>query len=214
MKNITTYGMELEFFAVVAPGKENEGQVTFFPAPLASLMDDCGYLLEARGEKANNPDQARWNLHKQIRYLTKQASAQGLMLENLDTKDIAKEHLRLCMRQYGKNAAQSYFMGGHVYKSTRPRAGLHLHFGTERMFKIPDKVMDNEIVTGGAWTVAEICNMPRIIALLDKAFREEIKAAKRMPGEYEVKSYGFEYRSLPATSNLDKVVDVIERMTD
>jgi hypothetical protein len=52
----------------------------------------------------------------------------------------------------------------------------------------------------------------KIVRSLDKIFEKEIKDAKRIPGFYEMKSHGFEYRSLPCSIDLDKVVDALKKV--
>jgi hypothetical protein len=45
---------------------------------------------------------------------------------------------------------------------------------------------------------------PTIVLELDKRFAEDIRKARRIKGDYELKNWGFEYRSLPNT------LDVLE----
>ncbi len=192
--NIKTFGFEKEFFF---SGLES-GTIAHVPTELRHKADGCGYLLEARGKEMEDPFYAKALLDVEVTRLSALAAKHGFALENLDNKELPKEFLRICLRKFGKNPARSYFMGGHCYKQNKPRAGLHIHFGNMR-------TIDNT-------NVAEQMNMPRIIALMDKEFKDDIKAAKRMPGEYELKNWGFEYRSLPATINLDRVANTLQRI--
>jgi len=46
-----------------------------------------------------------------------------------------------------------------------------------------------------------------IVRKMDDAFLKEIIKTERVWGEFEIKSHGFEYRSLPTTISLEKVVN-------
>jgi hypothetical protein len=55
----------------------------------------------------------------------------------------------------------------------------------------------------------------KFIVALDKAFKKEIKEAKRNPGFYEVKYDGrIEYRSLPNNVSLDKLEEVLRGLLE
>lgn len=190
-----TFGFEKEFFFV----RNTDGQHAHLPPELKSHADHCGYLLEARGKEMEDPHYARATLEVEQSRLAALAAKYGLALENLNTKELPKEFIRICLRKYGKNPGKSYFMGGHVYRTNKPRAGLHIHFGNQRQIE----------GRHGPVTVVDQMNIPRIVALMDKAFKDDIKEAKRMLGEYELKAWGFEYRSLPATINLNRVANTL-----
>jgi hypothetical protein len=68
-------------------------------------------------------------------------------------------------------------------------AGLHVHFSNPR--KVDGRV--------GQTVVSEHFDFVQIIRDLDKEFKDWIEAAERVPGMYELKPHGIEYRSLPAT---------------
>lgn len=195
---IKTIGFEKEFF-VRKDGK-------FIAAPSTLPADSCGWLLEARGAPHSDPRVAKHLLFAEQERLTKGVVAQGAELVDADTAELPKELQRICRRTHGKGPSKSFFAHGGAYRSDRPRAGLHIHFGYAR------NIYDSQghLVT----TVQEPANIPRIIWCLDRAFKGEIKASKRIPGEYEMKPHGWEYRSLPSTVDLDKVVQVLELIRD
>lgn len=195
-----TYGLELEYFI-----KKNDQYV---PTHKDMPADSCRYLAEARGDKHEKPREAVHLLIAQMSRLGQQAAKLGYQLELAATAAVDKELLRLIRRRYGKNSAKSYFAHGGCYKNTNPRAGLHIHFGDVSK----QRVYHSSTSASSELTTINQLNIPRIIWLLDEAFKDEIKAAKRVKGEYELKPYGFEYRSLPATVNLDKVISVLERI--
>ena len=108
------------------------------------------------------------------------------------------------LREHGK---PSYPQGrGNIYgmdykPSCRDsRAALHIHFSDTYTDAKGDKH-------------CRIMDMPKIIQKLDGAFKKEIKEAKRLPGFYEMKPHGFEYRSLPCSVDLDEVVKVLKELT-
>lgn len=200
--HIKTFGFEKEFFAT-----KKDGSFVFFPPGLASYSDRCGYLVEARGEHHRDAMSAWFLLLAAQAKLADAANADGFVLHNVNTFDVPREHMRLCLRKYGKDTAKSYFMGGHVYRTNAPRAGLHIHFGFEEQIAWTDDKGSSR-----TRTYTPMVNFPRIIHLLDKEFMPIIKAAKRMPGEYELKSYGFEYRSLPTDvgfNEIKKALDIV-----
>lgn len=182
-----TFGFEMEFFVRKAG---------VFTLAEGLPRDACGYLAEARGENHRDPLSAAYLFKAEARKLALLAQSMGLELVRQETADIPKEQLRIWLRKFGKNSAHSFFMGGGAYRNNNPRAGLHIHFGSQRKIITKD---------GATETVAEITNMPRIIWLMDKEFKEDIKHAKRVPGEYEIKPHGFEYRSLPSIVDVERV---------
>ena len=186
-----SFGLELEFF-VKKDGK-------FIVAPSSMARDDCGYLAEARGRCDSDPRAAWFLLQAEIDRLKAQAKKEGVELILANTQDIPKEFLRTTLRTFGKNPAKSYFASGRCYTSSAARAGLHIHFGYQgetfyRTFD-PGTKESREMSVKYPGRM----NNGRVIWLMDNKFKDEIKEAKRIPGEYEFKDYGFEYRSLPAT---------------
>lgn len=197
--NIKTYGFELEFFV-----KKN-GEFVSLDGNYAIPHDECGYLAESRGEKANSPLGAFYNLLHATALLDRVMAQEKFekVVAHL-APEIPKESLRVWRRETGKGRQRSFFMGGRVYRNDNPRAGLHVHFGTLEVIKNAE---GKEI-----GSVPRIVNIPSIVRYMDKAFAKEIKEAKRMPGEYELKPWGFEYRSLPSTINAHAVVVALEAM--
>jgi len=193
---VATFGFELEFFL-----RDSAGVFVKAPDSLAAYRDDCGYLVEARGDPSKCPLEARWLMHAAFVKLSRDASAAGLELVAAPTAKLPSETLRLCLREFGKSSAKSYYMYGKCYKTLKPRAGLHIHFaGAEHVAKTD---------SGAHVSYRDHLNVPAIIRRMDIAFDKEIKQARRVPGEYELKHYGFEYRSLPSGIDLDCVADFL-----
>lgn len=192
--NIQNFGLELEFF-VKPIGSDQFVLAGDLP------RDSCGYLAEARGSCHETPLGAIYLLEAAKEALQRNAAKLGLQLCLQNTADIPREQLRIWLRKFGKSSCNSYFMGGRVYMNNNPRAGLHVHFGNT--FRDEHKVIR-----------AGILNIPRIVRIMDQEFADEIKAAKRIPGEYEIKPHGFEYRSLPAQTGMLKLERVLQKILE
>lgn len=69
-------------------------------------------------------------------------------------------------------------------------AGVHVHFSSR------DKKTGNVIKLP----------IEKIVSLMDKTFKQEVLESERILGEWEPKTHGFEYRSLPANIDIYKVL--------
>lgn len=199
MKNVNSFGFELELFLkrgdeYVVPSKGH-----YLPT------DACGYLVEIRGDPHSDPLKAMYLMKADLERVTVQAANLGYNLELAHTAPISKNFLRLIRRSRGKNPSKSFFAYGGMYRSDTPRAGLHIHFGS-----LITKKYDND----NSFSYTSIVNIPRILQVFDTEFKKEISDTKRIRGEYEIKEHGFEYRSLPATTDLNKVVSVLEKLKE
>ena len=189
------YGFEREYFVT------KHGDFSLCPTNVP--MDGCGFLAESRGEPHNNPMSAAFLMLSEESRIKK--LAKGCQLLPLAFADVPKTILREAIRLYGK-ASLSHEQGniyGLDYEADDElvRAGLHVHFSN--LLKVPTK--DGQFVE-----VPQMIDFVKIIQRLDAAFEDEIKAAKRIPGLYELKGHGFEYRSLPASMEPRKVATVIQ----
>jgi hypothetical protein len=201
MKNINSFGFELELFC-----KQDGAYVE----PENLPVDSCGYLVECRAEPHAKPLDAMYLMKAELERITAKATEEGYELELAATADIPREFLRQALRRHGKSQAHSFFAYGGAYRNTKPRAGLHLHFGTTTKVKAIGGSGENEYEYEKS--ITQIANIPRVLWILDMAFKDEIIAAKRVRGEYEIKEHGFEYRSLPANIDLNKVVTVLNQI--
>lgn len=203
-------GLEQEFFLVA--GEEPQvitGCWRLLPA------DSCGWLVEARGKPFDSVVDAVYSL---------QASAHTIRsnLTKINAKRVAAKQPVgtlltepvLVIPKLVRQAAARVFTKGtvkyrnlHGFEFHRNRlleatAGLHISFTRSQQYTDKDNNTHRYNIN---------FDWPHIFLTLDKAFREEIRAAKRNPGFYEVKSDGrVEYRSLPNNVNLDKVIDVVQ----
>jgi hypothetical protein len=192
---INKFGFEKEFF-VLKDGKHVllQGELNNIP------KDDCRWLAEARGEPHADPESAKVLFDLSVRRLGLDCQKHSVELVDAFTMPVPKELMRISRRDYGKNVSNVYFAAGKCYKNDKPRAGLHVHFDLSYQ---TDKSTHRDLAT-----------MPRIILAMDRLFAKDIKESKRVPGEYELKYYGFEYRSLPSTIDLDSVVAALYTIRD
>lgn len=172
--------------------------------------DSCGYLAEIRGEAHSDPELAHGLFIGAARKLNKEAHKLGLCLVYRDVSLIPADVLRAARRECSKGPTKYCNIYGLDYKPTdrTRRAGMHVHVSDET--KVQEYNSRDGRVYASDRTFPRILNFPPFIQAFDKAFKDEIKVAKRLPGFYELKSYGFEYRSLPATVDLAKVVEVLD----
>jgi len=193
-------GLEKEFFIVNADGKP----LTATQAGITE-RDGCGYLAEARGEPKESIVSAVFSLKEAEFKLTRIAQKKGVSLQEIPYKTLPKAFTYACAREFGKGIAKDACMYGAVKQNKIATAGLHIHFSSTSD--------SNERCKCGEWIHTRSCktmDMPRIIKALDKRFYIDIKWAKRQLGLYEMKPYGFEYRSLPNNIPLTELSDFIE----
>ncbi len=193
------FGFEKEYFI------KRKGDFVLSPKSLPH--DDCGFLAEARGLPNECPVKAAFLMLADEHVLFQSFRKEGLKLVETSLEVLTKEFEREALRQFGKPAMAPEL--GNIYGIDYPadeervaRAGLHVHFSNER-----DSFNSKGESTG---KVAGLLNMPKLIQLLDQAFAGEIKDSQRLPGFYEMKHYGFEYRSLPATIDPVDVAEVLK----
>lgn len=188
-----TFGFEREFFLVSL----SDGSVKI-AAEHGLPHDGCGYLVEARGQAHRSPIEAYYLLRAAEHRLK---IPSGMQLQP-NSRKLDKKFKHECMRKYGKNPQTDFSVSGRWNSSSLSHAGLHIHFG-KRLTYWDDEGKER---TAGAGLI----NIPRIIKALDTQFKTTIKAAKRAPGLYKLKDYGFEYRSLPSDMNVVAVAEFLE----
>lgn len=166
--------------------------------------DDCGYLAEVRGEPHTDPAKALALYLIEEARVIELARSLGMKLHLHDYVALPPKLKNKWLRMFGKGpAVDEGSMYGKFWSGNLSRAGLHIHFSNQR--EIIDSRGYNQIVAG-------IIDMPKFIFGLDKIFAEEIKTAKRVPGLYEMKAHGFEYRSLPTSIDMNKVVKALNHL--
>jgi hypothetical protein len=198
-------GLEKEFFLL------KDGN----PQPLTDLglpCDECGWLVEARGEPHNSIIEAIFSLKAAIyrielsvALINANQSADSLpyVLTDEPLMKVDRATKLKCARHFGKGIITYQNLYGHESHRnalTESTAGVHVSFTESHTVR-----HDNR-----EYKYNRNFDWPQIFTKLDKAFAEEIKTTKRRPGFYELKSDGrVEYRSLPANVDLGKLIDVL-----
>jgi hypothetical protein len=192
------FGYELEFFCL-----NKHGDIVVPKAELQEFCDGGGVLLEARGEPFSHPVLAEASLKLAIQKLRKAVQKARRRLLLADEGDVLPRSLayaRTHKKFDDENRGFERFRNPVKLKHKDPghyKAALHVHFSQ------PDTYDNKKFVP---------FDMCYPIRLLDQEFEDIIKKAKRYPGAYEMKPYGMEYRSLPASVSVRDVTKVLLKM--
>lgn len=196
-----TYGFEREYFLQ----RDSDNQFVLVPNDIPK--DDCGYLVEVRGKEASDPIEAAMLWEAEAFKVTEKLSKLGLHLNLESTQKLPKSFLRTALRQFGrKDVATDRSLSGKWNNINYQHAGLHVHFGNSNVWK------STSANCKASHSYTEMFDMGKYIFALDKAFEESIRLSKRALGLYEMKYYGFEYRSLPNTVSPLDVATVIRSL--
>lgn len=214
MKLFTHIGLERELFVtsrvVLADGEViAEHYKNLYELGLPT--DGNSYLLEARATKAPSALRAKHELLFAQEELAKrlQAKRTGWVLSfDTDAITLDSEERKVLRRQERKEPMRQFRIGGGIRlpRAGEVTAGLHVHFSDEITYRVKNFAepgYHDQAVFGPL-------NIPRIVYLLDTAFKDVIADAGRQSGLYEMKPHGFEYRSLPTTVDLDRLVTVLD----
>lgn len=208
----TTIGLEQEVFVVKDP---TEGDLQLHSLAGTSYpQDGCPFLFELRALQDREPLRAIYNLKYLTSYWIRKIAKNKAPFKlqfGLDTVKLSKTEKLQLVREATKSPAEHYTLSGDIAlgKPGVVTAGLHIHFSNniERTFYGKDKNGERVSIVE---TIPQYIDIPRIVRVLDSAFSKEIKQAGRQLGVYEMKSHGFEYRSLPTSTNLDVLADVLD----
>lgn len=198
---MTKVGFEVEAFV------EKVGPNTEIVLPPKGVpVDDCGYLVEYRGEAHQNPMRATYNTLAEIKIVEDMLSKNGLVSRFSPWEKLSEGFKREALIGRAKRLVRESNLYGLKQKNPGlARAGLHVHFSRE---------VNTVCRCGQVSIVYGMLDMPAIIKALDQAFKEGIKDAKRVPGMYRLKPYGFEYRSLPNNIGLVLVARTLMELGD
>lgn len=197
-------GLEQEFFLLEV---NQDGSYNLVDVPLLGLpFDECGYLVEARGEPNISAINSAYSLLGAVHKLGDRVEAvckreeRTLYLLPESYRKVSPRVRNYFLRKYGKNASRTKNLYGKAPSNNSfLKAGLHVHFSDFHIEKGKDDV---EI------QVHNILDIPTIVRKLDEHFRDEIRSSKRTIGNYEIKSHGFEYRSLPTSIDTIEVAEI------
>jgi hypothetical protein len=179
--------------------------------------DGNPWLLECRGKAQCTALEAKYSLLYVQAVEAQKLQKLGFQWDDTVDAILLDRHERAELRRIERKEPMKQFrIGGGIRlpHSGVVTAGLHVHFSwesTSRQFY--DRCdSGNGIHYRSVDQVSYYpLNIPRIVYLLDTEFRSVIEDADRQTGLYEMKHpYGFEYRSLPTTVNLDRLVAVLD----
>jgi hypothetical protein len=196
-----TFGLEREKFCLI------DGEVALVPYPLPH--DNCGWLVEARGNPFSSPREAVFSLlaeEDRIKSLLDQTKV-SLSAEPVMT--VGKSLRVAAQRKYSKGTIDYQNLYGHDKHRKRMSEALASTQITIRSTQTIYAATNTqkEVIVG------QVFDFPQVIRYLDKRFKAEIKAAKRNPGFYELKTQGMvEYRSLPNTIPDAELIDALEKV--
>jgi hypothetical protein len=187
-------GIEREYFLVDKDGAMYE------PAPYGFQIDEFGFLVEIRTRAHSNPEDLIKEFDNLLKANQAHAKSFGMKLVPHDMYKMPSYYQDYLSKRYHWDSLQD--LTANVNPGTNKShatgidgeygtAGMHVHFSCHN-----DKYESVQLP------------IPDIVAEMDWKFREDIHKAHRIPGEYEIKAHGgFEYRSLPASTDLCEVVN-------
>lgn len=200
-------GIKREYFLLDSAGNIIEPALFGFP------FDEFGFLVEVRTLPHIKTEPLVDELYDLIAAHQAQAEKLGLKLHLAHRMRIPKNLINYLKKKYAwdylKDTTANIHAGVEVSHATGidqwssgevfGTAGLHVHFSRKRIFiqdlHFPPIIHRVQLPIG------------KIVKAMDSKFKGTIFLANRISGEYEIKPYGFEYRSLPADVNIFPVVD-------
>lgn len=196
------YGFELEAFCLDFLGKP-------ILVPSGLPLDECGWLVEVRSEPHADLGKAMCLLNYEVEQVKKQAIAKAVALEFNPTRDIPRDLKVQARRIHSKGMLKYRNLYGFENHRTK-LATASLHISVSNQFEVTRYTSKGE-----AFKTFEtkFLDHARLIAYLDRAFKQEIREAGRNPGFYEVKPDNrIEYRSLPNNVDLGKVQSELAKL--
>jgi len=189
---IDEIGIEHEVWLLDEKGKIVEPAIYSFP------HDDYGFLIEIRTLPHMDPESvySDWKkLYDSFKYQAKKFNLR-IVIKNEMPTDYDLLHFLKLKYNYTNlpDLTENIHTGTVLTHATgifgsRLTAGTHVHFSRKRY--------DGRRVQ---------LPIREIVKKMDEHFSKYISNSNRIFGEYEIKSYGFEYRSLPAEVPLKHVI--------
>ena len=186
-------GLEKEFF-LLKDGKPQSLATDTLQSFGSLPCDECGWLVEARGQPFNSIIEAVFSLKADIYRIENKVSK---LNSNLQTSDslpyilsdepimkVDRSTKLKCSRYFAKGLTKYQNLYGHESHRnslSEATAGVHVSFTCEQTYRDRENV-ERHYNPNWDWL--------QLFIKLDAAFAEEIKASKRRPGFYELKSDG------------------------
>lgn len=205
-------GLEFEFLV-----HDKSGNLVF-PGNLGFSFDDFCIIGEARCKPGETPGEVLGNLHEKLYEIQKRAKKKNCQLVYKGWEEISMKQYAKVLRKMGYKplSESSNIYGTDILSLTNEvvdengavtgklvSTGLHVHFSSHSMEKV--KIADSSYKTIST-SVITYPDVKFIVEEFDKNLLETTMKSLpnglkfRHKGFWEEKSHGFEYRSLPATS--------------
>ncbi len=197
MKLKDEIGIEQECFLLDKKGQIVEPKLYGFP------FDEYGFLVEIRTQPHTNEKSLMTELIKLTNAHRAQAEELGFKLHFVHRMKLSSDFVKRLAVKYAwdclKDKTANVYYGTEVSHATGVdrwsedriiwgTAGTHIHFSRKRIIQQETRRVQLPI--------------RKIVMIFDARFDRIISLANRIAGEYEIKPYGFEYRSLPASMNI------------
>ncbi len=187
-------GLELELF-LLKDNKILEPSLYGFPA------DEMGFLVEVRSHHSSEAEEILKSLTFNWQLESSKAERLGFYLVRIADMPVTKAFQHYISNKYKHHLLSDYTRNIYGIREShhtglidsRATAGLHVHFSSRKV--------------EGTRVEFVPFDFEEVVRRMDKEFREIVKGSRRVLGEWEPKSHGFEYRSLPATAPLEDVVE-------
>lgn len=194
MTYIDEIGLEREVWLLDKNNKIVEPAIFSFP------HDDFGFLIEIRTRPHTTPKPILEDLKKLTEAFKHQAKLFNLKI--VIKNWMPTDYMLIKKLQIKYNYANLHDLTENVNSGVtlshatgilgdRLSAGIHVHF-SRKLFSDGRRVQ---------------LPIRKIVQKMDEYFAPEIRQSGRFFGEYEIKPYGFEYRSLPATTDPKEILD-------
>jgi len=217
MKN---YGIELEFFVT-----DKEGNIV--PAFKATTnLDGNPVIGELRTKVHNNIIDCVFELKKLIFIEKEKIEKAGFKFSLIPIAKVNDEFIKQLRREpkyinrKSLELLEEYSIYGKKLSKVLPKgtykASLQINISENNAFRFSEAVKVGKVYESRQKekSFAEVFNYVDLIATLDKNFKEEIATTGRVAGVYCIKDgelgNRIEYRSLPNTVDIDKLIQVLK----
>lgn len=195
MQFVDLIGIEKEFWLLDLQGQLREPKTYGFP------FDEFGFLVELRTKPHITEQLLIEDFNNQLEKLQSKALLLDCVLSDEPRRLIDKLFIKDLSVRYQYSKLKD--LTANVYAGTKKShatgidgdygtAGVHVHFS-------------RHIKTRNDYVRIQL-PIFEIVTQMDIAFAEIIQKAERNFGEFEIKPYGFEYRSLPANAPIEEII--------
>jgi hypothetical protein len=189
-------GLELEVWLLDKNNNILEPSIFGFPS------DEMGFLIELRSEHSNNVNHVIESLDTLLKINREKAKSLGYQLKILPYMNVSKEFQEYISKKYRHDSLPDYTkniyntnLSHHTgFLNDMATAGLHVHFSRREIEKNCSKLLKLPVRS--------------IVFNMDQQFKDIINDTNRILGEYEPKTHGFEYRSLPSNCSIKEVATI------